>query len=541
MLHEQSARSLPFLATTSSAQHFQTAVLQPEQSDDSRSLLRITKEDKTCQVILGKTREEIESSAQEEVITYSCERLQDLEHRSLNLPFLWCLLPSLQYGDLTSFTMQSGFSKTKRLVDVESHDVVSLAKKALSASKQAALLADDLHLLGTEEDEFQTEVDESQIPSCTSTSFSNFLLEEVKTVRSTRLLERRSKQRRGPNPEPMVQKTRNSPREKSRRKLSRPHDPDKAVQWFLRGIEKTKLLTAKEESELFTQMQGLIRLEEVKSRLRSEVDHEPSLVEWASAAGLSCQALKLQLHCGNSSRQRLIYANLRLVVHIAKQYRGRGLNLEDLLQEGSGGLMRSVERFKPQEGCRFASYAYLWIRRAIKKTIYRHSKMIAIPESAYTLLYKVVEAKRLCIKDGNHRPKTEDIAALVGMPVEKLESFLSSVRKPVSIDQPVWTDQNTTYQEITADPAIENPEVSMEKQFMKQHLRNLLSTLAPRERTIIRMRFGLEGSNIKSLIEIGACLGICKERVRQLESKALFKLKRSFSSQDRSAYAGLLS
>lgn len=229
------------------------------------------------------------------------------------------------------------------------------------------------------------------------------------------------------------------------------------------------------------------------------------------------------------------------MVHIAKQYRGRGLNLEDLLQEGSGGLMRSVERFKPQEGCRFASYAYLWIRRAIKKTIYRHSKMIAIPESAYTLLYKVVEAKRLCIKDGNHRPKTEDIAALVGMPVEKLESFLSSVRKPVSIDQPVWTDQNTTYQEITADPAIENPEVSMEKQFMKQHLRNLLSTLAPRERTIIRMRFGLEGSNIKSLIEIGACLGICKERVRQLESKALFKLKRSFSSQDRSAYAGLLS
>ncbi|KAI8563006.1 hypothetical protein RHMOL_Rhmol03G0080300 [Rhododendron molle] len=175
MLHEQSARSLPFLATTSLAQHFPTSVVQQEQRDEGRSLLRITREDKTCQVklsgyqvILEKTREESESSAHEEDISYSHEWLKDLECRMLNLPALWYLLPSLQYGDLTSFSMLSGFSKTKRLVDVESHDVVALARKALSASKQAALLADELHLFGPKVDEFRTEVDEFQTPRSVS-------------------------------------------------------------------------------------------------------------------------------------------------------------------------------------------------------------------------------------------------------------------------------------------------------------------------------------------------------------------------------------
>ncbi|KAG5556545.1 hypothetical protein RHGRI_006969 [Rhododendron griersonianum] len=542
MLHEQSARSLPFLATTSLAQHFPTSVVQQEQRDEGRSLLRITREDKTCQVILEKTREESESSAHEEDISYSYERLKDLERRILNLPALWYLSPSLQYGDLTSFSMLSGFSKTKRLVDVESHNVVALAKKALSASKQAALLADELHLFGPKVDVFRTKVDEFQTPSSTSTSFSNFPLEEVITVRSTRLLERRKK-RGGPIPEVMVQETRNPPRSKSRRKSSKPYEPDNPVRNFLRRPEKKKLLTVQEETELFTQIHVhlvLQRLEELKSRLQFEVDREPTMAEWASAAGLSCQALKWQVRCGNNCRERIIYANSRMVVHIAKKYCGRGLNLEDLLQEGSGGLMRSVEKFKQRPGCRFSSYAYLWIKQAIRKAIVQHSRTIAIPESAYNLLYKVMDAKRLCIEDGNHQPKTEDIAARVQMTDEKLQRFLCSVRKPVSLDQPIWMDQDTTYQEITADPSIENPEVSMEKHFMKQHLRYLLSTLTPREQTIIRMRFGLEGSSIQLLSDIGVGFGICKERVRQLESKALSKLKRRLSSQDRDAYANLL-
>ncbi|KAI8563007.1 hypothetical protein RHMOL_Rhmol03G0080300 [Rhododendron molle] len=338
----------------------------------------------------------------------------------------------------------------------------------------------------------------------------------------------------------MVQETRNPPRSKSRRKSSKAYEPDNPVRNFLRRPEKKKLLTVQEETELFTQIHVLQRLEELKSRLQSEVDREPTMAEWASAAGLSCQALKWQVRCGNNCRERIIYANSRMVVHIAKKYCGRGLNLEDLLQEGSGGLMRSVEKFKQRPGCRFSSYAFLWIKQAIRKAIVQNSRTIAIPESAYNLLYKVMDAKRLCIEDGNHQPKTEDIATRVRMTDEKLQRFLCSVRKPVSIDQPIWTDQDTTYQEITADPAIENPEVSMEKHCMKQHLRYLLSTLTPREQTIIRMRFGLEGSNIQLLSDIGVGFGICKERVRQLESKALSKLKRRLSSQDRDAYANLL-
>lgn len=117
----------------------------------------------------------------------------------------------------------------------------------------------------------------------------------------------------------------------------------------------------------------------MKSKLQSQFGREPTLVEWAEAIGLRCSALQAELHSGNSSRDKLIYANLRMVVHIAKQYQSRGLSLQDLLQEGSMGLMKSVERFKPQVGCRFATYAYWWIRQTIRKSIMQHSRTVRLP------------------------------------------------------------------------------------------------------------------------------------------------------------------
>ena len=122
-----------------------------------------------------------------------------------------------------------------------------------------------------------------------------------------------------------------------------------------------------------------MRLVKVKSKLQSQFGREPTLVEWAEAMGLSCSALQAELHSGNRSREKLINANLRMVVHIAKQYQGRGLSLQDLLQEGSMGLMKSVEKFKPQVGCRFATYAYWWIRQTITKFIMQHSRTIRLP------------------------------------------------------------------------------------------------------------------------------------------------------------------
>ncbi|XP_059646852.1 RNA polymerase sigma factor sigF, chloroplastic [Cornus florida] len=534
MLHEQPAPALTSVPTTSLARHFPTSVLLQEQRDESRPFLHVTKDDRISQVTLDSRRMETGSSVHEEDNTVdSFQYLKDFQHQLLNWPGLSYLLPSLQTGETPSSTAQSVPSKTNKLMDVEPHNVVALAKKALSASKQAALLTENPQLFGVE-------LDETLSPSTSSKNFVNVLTEGEKTVRSTRLLERRSKKRGVPKPKVRVHETSNSGKADLKRKMSEAFDPNDPLRLFLWGPETKQLLTAKEESELIVQIQDLMALEEVKSRLHSQFDREPTLVEWAQAIGLSCRALKSQLHGGNSSRDKLIYANLRLVVHIAKQYQGRGLNLQDLLQEGSLGLMKSVEKFKPQAGCRFATYAYWWIRQAVRKAIFQHSRTIRLPDNVYGLLRKVTEAKRLCIQEGNHQPSKEEIAARAGFTVEKLERLLISAKMPLSLQQPVWMDQKTTFQEITADSAIEIPDVSVGKQLMRRHIRNLLSILSPKERKIIRLRFGIEDGKPKSLSEIGAVFGLSKERVRQLESRALYKLKQSLRSQGLDAYTNML-
>ncbi|CAL5334736.1 unnamed protein product [Camellia sinensis] len=552
MLHEQASRALPFMPTSSLARHFPTSVLLQEQRDENRPFLHIMKEDKISQVTLDSRRMESGSSEHEENINIdSDQRLKDFQRQMLNLPGL--RLQFLLREEITSLTMLSVSSKAKKLMlDIEPHNVVALAKKALSASKKAALLAEDSQL-------FEADVDECLTPSSRSTSFDNFPPEE-KTVRSTRLLERRSKRRRVTKLNVVVHER----RAELQRKTSEAFDPNDPLRLFLRSAETKQLLTVEEESDLIAQIQDLMRLEEVKSRLLSQFDREPTLIEWAAAVGLSCQRLKMRLHCGHSSRERLIYANFRMVVHIAKQYQGRGLNLQDLLQEGSRGLMRSVEKFKPQGGCRFASYAYWWIRQSIRKAIFHHSRTIRLPyledsllkkilnwlsltqnksmlqDNVYNLLYKVMEAKRSCIGEGNHQPTKEEIAVRIGMTIDKLELLLHSARMPLSMQQPVWADQNTTFQEITADTSIEIPDLSVEKQLMRQHVRNVLSILSPKERKIVRLRYGIDGDKPKTLSAIGDVFGLSKERVRQLETRALHKLRQSLSSQGLEAYANLI-
>ncbi|KAA8516564.1 hypothetical protein F0562_016930 [Nyssa sinensis] len=530
MLHEQPAPAMTSLPTTSLARHFPASVLLQEQRDENRPFMHIMKEDRTSQVTLDGKRMETGSLVHEENNTVDSDQyLKDFQHRLLHWPGLWYLLPSVQAGETPSLTMQSAQSQKKKPVDVEPGNVVALAKKALSASKQAALLTDS--------QVFGPDLDESITPS---SSFANFTLEEEKIVRSTRLLERRSKRRKVPKPEVMVHETSNFGRVALERRTNETFDPNDPLRLFLGGPETRQLLTVKEESELIFQIQDLMRLKETKSRLQSQFEREPTLVEWAEAAGLSCRALQSQLRCGNRSREKLIYANFRMVVHIAKQYQGRGLNLQDLLQEGSMGLMKSVEKFKPQAGCRFATYAYWWIRQAVRKAIFQHSRTIRLPDNVYSLLHKVTEAKRVCIQEGHHQPTKEEIAGRVGITVEKLERLFFSARMPLSLEQPVWMDQDTTFQEITADTAIEMPDVSVAKQLMRQHIRNLLHILSLKERKIIRLRYGIEDGKPKSLSEIGAVFGLSKERVRQLQSRALYKLRQSLGSQGLDAYADLL-
>ncbi|KAK4419219.1 RNA polymerase sigma factor sigF, chloroplastic [Sesamum alatum] len=531
LLHDQVTPALTSLSTTL-ARHSPTSVLVQDQHNESRSML-CSKEDSVLQSkqTLGMRQEVMapaSSSNDGNDNVDPDQYVNDFQLQLLRRPELWYLWPSLQTKEESfPMTTESISNENEKFIDVEADRVVALAREAFSACKEAAAIVKDAELFGAHLD------DSSSIRSLTG-------VPGQRTVRSTRLVERQMKRRRVPKPKIEVQETNHRRKPESHRKMDEGFDPNDPLRLFLRGPETTQLLTAKEESELIVKIQELMKLQEMKSRLKTQFSREPTLVEWAAAAGITCQALKSQIHVGNSSRQKLICANFRMVVHIAKQYQGRGLSFQDLLQEGSMGLMRSVEKFKPQAGCRFATYAYWWIRQAIRKALFQHSRTIRLPENVYSLLSKVFEAKKLCIQQGNHHPTKEDIAACAGMSVERLEKLLYTARMPLSMQKPVWTDQDTTFQEITADTSIEVPDVGVAKQLMRQHVRNLLSVLNPRERKIIRLRFGIEDGEQKSLSEIGAGFGLSKERVRQLESRALYKLKQCLGSHGLAAYANMI-
>ncbi|KAK8553822.1 hypothetical protein V6N13_072759 [Hibiscus sabdariffa] len=534
MFHEQAA---PAAATSipiaSVSRHFPTSVLSQEQRDDCRAppVLQFFKEDKAYPEA---TNEQLKNGTTlhkgKESNNFS--RLGS-EQQLLQWHDLRKLLSLLELGENPSsyLNMQSVAADTEGIMNVEPSNIVALAQKALSASKQAAALAEGLKL----------DLDDSLSSSLGSANPYTLPVEEEEAVvvRSTRHFERQSKRRRRQSKftDPETHSSRNT---NVRKKSSGSFNPNDPLRLFLSGPETTQLLTAKEESELIIQVQDLMRLMNVKSKLQSQFGREPTLVEWAEVMGLSCSALQAELHTGNKSRDKLIYANFRMVVYVAKQYQGRGLNLPDLLQEGSMGLIKSVEKFKPQVGCRFATYAYWWIRQTITKSIIQHSRTIRLPENVYSLLGKVVDAKRSYIREGNRCPSKEELASRVGMTVEKLDKLLFTARTPLSIQQSVWADQDATFQEVTPDTGIEIPDVSVAKKLMRQHVRNLLRVLNPRERKIIRLRFGIEESRENSLSEVGNMLGLSKERVRQLESKALYKLKQCLSKQGLGAYADLL-
>ncbi|KAF3441864.1 hypothetical protein FNV43_RR15779 [Rhamnella rubrinervis] len=532
MFHEQIVPTVSSVPATSITQRFSTSVVTKDHGDELKPPLSVLKEEKTTQATLDRRKIDTGNLVHEETRYNDSNRLVlDFERQLLHWPESWHVFPSLQREVNSSASLAMDPSKAaspKKHMDVELCDALTLAKEALSASKEAASLAEESKLVEVDSDDSH------------SVSLTNFLGEEDRTVRSMRLLERRSKKRKVPKSKVLYHEKHSSRGADVRKMLNEGFDRNDPLRLFLAGAETKQLLTIEEESELIVQVQDFLKLEQVKIRLQSQFGREPTMVEWAEACGLSCSILQSQLHRGTRGREKLIYANLRMVVHIAKQYQGRGIGLQDLLQEGSRGLMRSVEKFKPQAGCRFGTYAYWWIRQTIRKAIFQHSRTIRLPENVYTLIAKVLDARRLYIQEGNHYPSKEDLAKRVGITVEKLEKLLFTTRMPLSMQQPVWADQDTTFQEVIADPGIEIPDVTVAKQLMRHHVRNLLRILSQRERQIIALRFGIKDGKHRSLSEIGNLYGLSKERVRQLESRALYKLKQCLDSQGLDAYTSLL-
>ncbi|MEC4813270.1 MAG: RNA polymerase sigma factor SigC [Scytonema sp. PMC 1069.18] len=314
------------------------------------------------------------------------------------------------------------------------------------------------------------------------------------------------------------------------------------VQRYLR----MRILLAKAARDGDEVVKPYLRVIEVQERLVSALGHRPSLERWARDAGVDVFELKQILSQGKrrwaevakitvdeleklqsqglQAKEHMIKANLRLVVSVAKKYQNRGLELLDLVQEGTLGLERAVEKFDPTKGYRFSTYAYWWIRQGITRAIATSSRTIRLPVHITEKLNKIKKAQRKIAQEKGRTPTLEDLAQELEMTPTQVREVLLRVPRSVSLETKVGKDKDTELGELLETDGV-TPEQMLMRESLQKDLQHLLADLTSRERDVILMRFGLSDGHPYSLAEIGRALDLSRERVRQIESKALQKLR----------------
>ena len=284
----------------------------------------------------------------------------------------------------------------------------------------------------------------------------------------------------------------------------------------------------------------------VHDRLVTQLSHRPSLRRWSQVVGIEIPQLKEILARGKQrwaeligcgvkeleriqrdgirAKEHMIKANLRLVVSVAKKYQNRGLELLDLIQEGTLGLERAVEKFDPTKGYRFSTYAYWWIRQGITRAIATQSRTIRLPVHITEKLNKIKKAQRKISQEKGRTPRIEDLAQELDMTAAQIREVLLRVPRSVSLEIKVGKEKDTELGDLLETESA-SPEETLMRESLQKDLQCLLSELTTREREVIQMRFGFGGEKPFSLAEIGRCLELSRERVRQIEAKALQKLR----------------
>ncbi len=298
-----------------------------------------------------------------------------------------------------------------------------------------------------------------------------------------------------------------------------------AVRSYLHEISRISLLIPEQETSLGRQVQRLMALLEYQTCLSKTLGRLPSKAEWATVTELTEAALEQQILEGQRAKRKMIEANLRFVVAIAKKYQGRNLDLLDLIQEGTLGLERAVEKFDPTKGYKFSTYAYWWIRQGITRAIAQQSRTIRLPIHVTEQLNQIKRIQRELSQKLGRKPSLLEVSQELNLEPEKMHEYLLMSTKPVSLDICVGDNQDTELQELLEDNSI-SPEDFIIYQALRQDIQAMLSELPLQQQEIIRLRFGLNDGVQLSLVKVGARMGISRERVRQLEHQALKSLRR---------------
>ena len=289
---------------------------------------------------------------------------------------------------------------------------------------------------------------------------------------------------------------------------------DDPVRMYLKEIGKVPLLAPDEEIELAQKMSaGNLAKEQLEEAEEGSLSPEEQA------------ELKKLAKAGDAAKQKLAEANLRLVVSIAKRYVGRGMLFLDLIQEGNLGLIKAVEKFDYTKGYKFSTYATWWIRQAITRAIADQARTIRIPVHMVETINKVIRVNRQLLQELGHDPTPEETAAEMNMPVEKVREILKIAQEPVSLETPIGEEEDSHLGDFIEDDTASEPSEAASFTLLKEQLVDVLSTLTPREEKVLKLRFGIEDGRTRTLEEVGKEFNVTRERIRQIEAKALRKLR----------------
>ncbi len=281
---------------------------------------------------------------------------------------------------------------------------------------------------------------------------------------------------------------------------------------YFREMGRARLLTAEEETTLARQV---VAARQARRRLRQEPDLDPA----------ERARLKRIIRRGKIARRRMVEANTRLVISIAKRYIGQGVPFLDLIQEGNIGLMRAVDRFDPERGYKFSTYATWWIRQAVSRAVADQSRTIRLPVHVGEKLLRLRRASQMLEQELGRAPSPEEVAEVTELPPDRVRGYLQVATQPLSLEQPVGEEEDSTLGQFIEDEDSPAPPEAVEQGLLRERINELLDTLSPREARILRMRYGLYDGHSYTLKEIGDKFGLTRERIRQIEAEALSHLR----------------